>query len=1093
MTNFEQSSRGVARKIFQCCQTKTVDRFPQPMSEFEAFESIALKYSHGSLSLAKIPKRNLAKSIGLIDFSEMSSSAFPALVEALVQLEDGFENLSSSSKAGVLEACVFLHDLIPSMGEGWVLREAVVGICEFLWKERVPGCDRVASQAILYMILQCLAPDATTESIHRLYNLRGALTVVDLTHKSSDILKHLLLQCVINPTLLRSSGDGRRFLSFLFTIDSGFIDHLHLAIKSQIPFAKASVLQDIAQLYIGAWKLLSRERSDHIESFEMSTIQDLMFACVHCSKSSTRSALLVILHEFHSQRLLDDTNLTTKWESMLTVLYEPILWRSLKSSNPLVRRNSAAVFVDAFPLQDMTLGNNDLDLLLQSQIRVFDELLRDTDHRVRKVGVSGSCRVLALFWDVFPLEIAKQILLTLVQDLVNDACPQGAQIRAEVFVGLKGLLSNPVIHPLLARLLPPLSHMIHDRAEIVRVAFCDLLLAVKDVKAIRFFDVVAVDTLLVRLAMDSSAKVTRKLTELLLNSYLPQDKPVSEQLARALSLLDQNRKAAQVFYTIATEFVPVSAICKLVAVLYQTLGKFCSGNQEPVSEEDSDVENHPSGSLSAFSNQHRVKKKRRKGDKSAPEMDLKLAQSVTFIMTQLWSVAHKAYRSKKTKKAKKELAKFMSETFEDGGIEELLVKFGGHESSSTRAALLSMCAQLDPKCCPSVRECIFEYLYTTSDATEVLPLALCVVSWGLLDHLMDDITLNLKSYIVSLAPKSGKNKSRVSPTRLLRVLSLLTRHEVCRTQLVASNRASKFLGPLMLPIFDLFEATFKLEKSDLSTNDMLLCRDVVKEVMCIALTANASDPRGTGGVIQPSKASIAILERLTLALDLFEASSTFKSTARAHKKRSKKSSKTLCSTIDLAHELVEVSCEFLADMSCLGVFSGPLMYDLPISWMESVPRLPASVYRSLFKLSFQQLPLIGTTALDENFFPFISAMLSHSPTELFGTVHFKHFARAFLGHFSGSSNSTQALQVILSSGLSSSGRSSEDRVYLATGIAGALKNSRKALRDLPAVLQQLFDGQSEEQDVDSDMLESCIGLLSLFGINLSILPTNACE
>ncbi len=96
-------------------------------------------------------------------------------------------------------------------------------------------------------------------------------------------------------------------------------------------------------------------------------------------------------------------------------------------------------------------------------------------------------------------------------------------------------------------MLPQLSLLIHDSAERVRSAFVDLLCEIKNIKTIRFFDVVPVEHLLARLELGKFSPISlisscfssvlisipvfpidpesvgKKLTKLLLNSYFPID------------------------------------------------------------------------------------------------------------------------------------------------------------------------------------------------------------------------------------------------------------------------------------------------------------------------------------------------------------------------------------------------------------------------------------------------------------------------------------------------------------------------------------------------------------------------------------------
>lgn len=60
------------------------------------------------------------------------------------------------------------------------------------------------------------------------------------------------------------------------------------------------------------------------------------------------------------------------------------------------------------------------------------------------------------------------------------------------------MLDNHLSHALMKTVLPQLAVLIHDKSESVRAAFVDLLLVVKDLRAINCFDIVSVDVLLTR-------------------------------------------------------------------------------------------------------------------------------------------------------------------------------------------------------------------------------------------------------------------------------------------------------------------------------------------------------------------------------------------------------------------------------------------------------------------------------------------------------------------------------------------------------------------------------------------------------------------
>lgn len=140
---------------------------------------------------------------------------------------------------------------------------------------------------------------------------------------------------------------------------------------------------------------------------------------------------------------------------MLLRVYGPILWRSLKCANALVRVQATMIFFDSFPLQDEEATAAEADVILQKQFDLFSSMLKgmqctntrvflfnshmidetcgtnniffynylfvylsyfyvDTDHRVRAAAASGVCHVLQEFWPALPAATTKQTLSYIV-------------------------------------------------------------------------------------------------------------------------------------------------------------------------------------------------------------------------------------------------------------------------------------------------------------------------------------------------------------------------------------------------------------------------------------------------------------------------------------------------------------------------------------------------------------------------------------------------------------------------------------------------------------------------------------------------------
>lgn len=100
----------------------------------------------------------------------------------------------------------------------------------------------------------------------RVHSARGALPLFDYSDPSAAGLSSLLLRAAFAPPFLRSA-EGRRFLSSVFSLDEKLTQQLAGVVRSQLPHAKAPLLDAYADVLARAWRgavgapLLSLERS----------------------------------------------------------------------------------------------------------------------------------------------------------------------------------------------------------------------------------------------------------------------------------------------------------------------------------------------------------------------------------------------------------------------------------------------------------------------------------------------------------------------------------------------------------------------------------------------------------------------------------------------------------------------------------------------------------------------------------------------------------------------------------------------------------------------------------------------------------------
>ncbi|XP_024900637.1 condensin-2 complex subunit G2 isoform X2 [Pteropus alecto] len=396
--------------------------------------------------------------------------------------------------------------------------------------------------------------------ICRLWRIHQALYCFDYDLEESREIKNMLLECFINVNYIKKE-EGRRFLSSLFNWNINFIKMIHGTIKNQLQGLPKCLMVHIAEIYFRAWKKASGKI---LETIEHGCIQDFMYHGIHLQRRSpVHPRVREVLTYFHHQK-----RVRQGVEEMLYRLYKPILWRGLKARNSEVRSNAALLFVEAFPVRDPNFNAIEMDSEIQKQFEELYSLLEDPYPMVRSTGILGVCKITSKYWEMMPPTILIDLLKKVTGELAFDT--SSADVRCSVFKCLPILLDNKLSHPLLEQLLPAVKYSLHDNSEKVRVAFVDMLLKVKAVRAAKFWKICPMEHILARLASDSRP-VSRRLVSLIFNSFLPVNQPEEVWCERCVTLLQMNRAAARKFYQYAHEHTACTNIAKLIHVIRHCL------------------------------------------------------------------------------------------------------------------------------------------------------------------------------------------------------------------------------------------------------------------------------------------------------------------------------------------------------------------------------------------------------------------------------------------------------------------------------------------------------------------------------------------
>merc|ERR1719507_782142 len=408
----------------------------------------------------------------------------------------------------------------------------VAKLIETWCTHEMPERDILAATSLPFLVGASLLEDASKADVKRVWSVHQG--VLSLPPAPSHLP---LLASTIASKLYLSCQEGLRWLAFLFTVSPDLVGLLHRSARTVIPnLAKPSLIA-LGEVYHKAWHVSGGEFRRLIEN---DCIQDLLYRCLVAPRSLS-APLLRFLGVLFAKKA---NSIPT--DAMLTRLLEPILWRHLKVPNEVVRLNACDILMAAYPLDITSLPSiQEREAFISKQHQAMQDLLLDASANVRTGAVTGVCSIMADLWLLIPSEVINSLVKVVVKQLACDSA--SARVRQAAVKGATKLLSTPNSHVYLRKVLPRLADRLHDSSEAVRGEMLNLLLAVKRVRSINYWDVVSLDSLLARLEVDKPF-IRRRIVKLLHNSFCPSNVDDEQFLQRCINLVSTSRPASRRFY-----------------------------------------------------------------------------------------------------------------------------------------------------------------------------------------------------------------------------------------------------------------------------------------------------------------------------------------------------------------------------------------------------------------------------------------------------------------------------------------------------------------------------------------------------------------
>ncbi|XP_037804548.1 condensin-2 complex subunit G2-like isoform X3 [Penaeus monodon] len=503
-------------------------------------------------------------------YNEKLMAAILDLAYIYISSLEGQENFIPDK---LLEVVVLLHGMV-MVFEGAV-QNGIVALCEMWWKQQLDEREHVIINILPIMLDAASGKNGRRKEVQSLWALRDALQLIPLSDPECHLLVEKLIACSTN-TLFITCEEGIKWLSELFSRESLIIP-MHRGIKTVLPSCTRAQSSKYAEVYFRSWK---NSQGTVKQMLEEECIQDLMYAAVHVDPMAGRLSanLHHFLHHFHRHKKHHTV------ATMVYTLYDPFMWRSLKAANGFVRMNATGLLCDAFPLLDNTMSQEEREGLLEKQYHTMITLLVDPCHLVRITAIKGVTKILASYWLMIPSNIIKTVFQKLLSDLLYDA--SSAEVRTQVLKGIILMLDSNDAVPFLKEVLPRIGDAFDDINGNVRSTFVKILLKVKSLKIIRYWDIVPMNHILHRLEEDTPV-MCKLITQLLLNTFHPIQREDQELLHRTLALLEENRAAARRFYQYTSRKLDLQSNVHFMLLILRCLRNHLLNQQAQVGQQES--------------------------------------------------------------------------------------------------------------------------------------------------------------------------------------------------------------------------------------------------------------------------------------------------------------------------------------------------------------------------------------------------------------------------------------------------------------------------------------------------------------------------
>ncbi|XP_078039649.1 condensin-2 complex subunit G2 isoform X2 [Augochlora pura] len=373
----------------------------------------------------------------------------------------------------LLQNLMLLHSyILPNINNKQVKNE-ISNLLENWWKLNMTWKEKMIKNVVNYLIQGC---KSSLQHVKRLYDVRSAITLLKSTE---DIQK--LLRLVRENTVM-SFEAGRLLILYLFTLGEQYILGIHNNMKVVLQDVKHSYIASYANLYVSAWSAATEKLKKFIAE---NCIHNIIFHCFRAHRNSKGLGklgknLFLFVAAIHE-------NKDPAVRVMIQNQCKTLLWKYLKARGSYVRCNAVEILFMTSTPHYACVAKERNKFHLQKFYKTVNDLLNDPNHEVCNITMTGVLRLMEKHWNSVPTNIVRSWLDTLLYYTRNVG---NAQIRANVFIGLRKILIKNRSHRILKDFLPNFAKSIYDEDNTVVEALIKLLWHVHNNLGIPFWNIV---------------------------------------------------------------------------------------------------------------------------------------------------------------------------------------------------------------------------------------------------------------------------------------------------------------------------------------------------------------------------------------------------------------------------------------------------------------------------------------------------------------------------------------------------------------------------------------------------------------------------